>query len=174
MGCNPSYPGPHRKCTDYAKIISHLPQLFPVMLPYKKRKCCHSAAEIADTHRAGIGVTTHLAECLYLHGTGKRYKDRSGHIIALGNQSHESQNYDLCQQNPLPPMNPLRIAKTVLYVFRQKNTQSKGHKWQQITNSFLPPSFHKMLAHQHHISGLCIGENLIPAVISIGILKSSG
>ena len=71
-------------------------------------------------------------------------------------------------------MKPLRVFETPLYALRKKHAKRKRQQREQIAQSVHPSAHHKILTHQHHVAGLGIGEDLLPRIIGIGILKSSG
>ena len=71
-------------------------------------------------------------------------------------------------------MKTVGIFKLSLYTVCKENASGKCEQRYQIMQPSLPFTQHKMLAHQYHISCLCIGKHFISAVISIRILKTSG
>ena len=70
-------------------------------------------------------------------------------------------------------MKTVGIFKLSLYTVCKENASGKCEQRYQIMQSSLPFTQHKMLAHQYHVSRLCIREYFIPCKISICILKSA-
>ena len=71
-------------------------------------------------------------------------------------------------------MKTVGIFKLSLYTVCKENASGKCEQRYQIMQPSLPFTQHKMLAHQYHVSCLCIRKYFIPCKISICILKSAG
>ena len=70
-------------------------------------------------------------------------------------------------------MKTVGIFKLSLYTVCKENASGKCEQRYQIMQPSLPFTQHKMLAHQYHVSRLCIREYFIPRIIGIRILKST-
>ena len=95
LGQNATKPGSDSKKEDDPEVVKTCPQgvFFFVAQICGKSSC--AASEISDAHGGRVAVAMHLAERLYLHGAGKRYKGGCDHIQRMGDKSHDTQDQHL-------------------------------------------------------------------------------
>ena len=65
------------------------------------------------------------------------------------------------------------MLEPVLHLFRHKNTRHKCQQREKVAQRGRPFPAEQMGAHEHHITGLGIGEHMVAHHISIGILKAA-
>ena len=92
------------KDENHAEIGKRLGEDF--FIPHMKigAECFHAGAQIADTHGAGIRMTTDLVEGLYLKRTYKRNERVGKRFDRIRQETDHKQQKDLAKQDDLSPV----------------------------------------------------------------------
>ena len=107
LGQNATKPGSDSKKEDDPEVVKTCPQGVFFFVAQISRKSSGAASEISDAHGGRVAVAMHLAERLYLHGAGKRYKGSGDHIQGMGNKSHDTKDQHFHKDNELAPVEHL-------------------------------------------------------------------
>ena len=131
------------------------------------------AAEIADAHRAGIGVAVDLVERVHLHGADEGDQGVGQRVDAVRQEADDEKKRDLLDQDQLPPVQLPEIAEAHVDELRRHRAEHEGQERDRIPEAHGPVAPQQRRAQKHDVARLRVGKDLPAADIGIGVLKAA-
>ena len=162
------------KNADHAEIGQRAAEHGGVFIVEILAQRFRAAAEIADAHRARVGVAAHLAERLHLHGTDERHKHIGRHVPLLRQKADEKEQHDLREDDELPPVDLFHALKAPVDALGNEYPEREREHRHEIAHGARRVALKKIGAQKDDVAGLGVGKHLAAAEIGIGVLQSSG